>query len=84
MISCIKNNYGRVKAPFLERVMIMSTLKRFIKDERGLETVEWVVMGAVIVLGVALLAGYLLQDIQTGLDNIGNEITSPSLPAATG
>lgn len=34
-------------------------LKRFIKDERGLETVEWVVMAALIVLGlVALITGF--------------------------
>ncbi|MHC4962209.1 MAG: hypothetical protein ACYTGA_08820 [Planctomycetota bacterium] len=45
------------------------------KDEQGLETVEWVVMGAVIVLGVALLAGLLLDDVQLGLEAIGDEIT---------
>jgi Flp pilus assembly pilin Flp len=54
----------------------MNTLKRFIKDERGLETVEWVVMGAIIVLGVAALAGVLLQDINDGLEAIGDEIQS--------
>ena len=54
----------------------MNTLKRFLKDERGLETVEWVVMGCVIVLGVAVFVGYLLDDIQLGLDAIGNEIVN--------
>jgi Flp pilus assembly pilin Flp len=60
---------------------MMNTLKRFLKDEQGLETVEWVVMGAVIVLGVALLAGLLLDDVQLGLEAIGDEITDA---AATG
>jgi Flp pilus assembly pilin Flp len=54
----------------------MNTLKRFIKDERGLETVEWVVMGCVIVLGVVAFVGILLDDIETGLTAIGSEITS--------
>ena len=49
-------------------------LKRFIKDERGLETVEWVVMGCVIVLGVAALVGVLLTQMGTGLSAIGAEI----------
>ena len=52
----------------------MNTLKRFLKDERGLETVEWVVMGCVIVLGVAVFVGVLLNDIENGLGAIGNEI----------
>ena len=60
---------------------MMNMLKRFLKDEQGLETVEWVVMGAVIVLGMALLAGLLLDDVQTGLEAIGDEITDA---AATG
>ena len=46
-----------------------------------METVEWVVMGAVIVLGVALLAGRLLGEVQLGLEAIGDEITDA---AATG
>jgi Flp pilus assembly pilin Flp len=52
----------------------MNTLKRFIKDEQGLETVEWVVMGCVIVLGVAALVGVLLTQMGTGLGAIGEEI----------
>ena len=61
----------------------MNTLKRFLKDERGLETVEWVVMGCVIVLGVAALVGVLIDDINTGLTEIGNEIQTAATGAAT-
>ena len=53
----------------------MNMLKRFIKDEQGLETVEWVVMGCVIVLGVAALVGVLLDQMDVGLTAIGDEIT---------
>jgi len=52
----------------------MNTLKRFIKDEQGLETVEWVVMAALIVLGlVALVTGF--KDKVAGVfTDVGNEI----------
>jgi len=59
----------------------MNMLKRFLKDERGLETVEWVVMGCVIVLGVAALVQILLGDITTGLEAIGSEIQDAANPA---
>ncbi|MCI0499665.1 MAG: hypothetical protein L0Y36_08300 [Planctomycetales bacterium] len=52
----------------------MKTLMNFLKDERGLETVEWVVMACVIVLGVAALVGVLLTKIQGGLEAVGAEI----------
>jgi Flp pilus assembly pilin Flp len=61
----------------------MNTLKRFIKDEHGLETVEWVVMGCVIVLGVAALVGVLLTQMDTGLTAIGDEITEAASGPAT-
>ena len=52
-------------------------LKRFIKDEQGLETVEWVIMAGVIVISVVILVkAVLLPSIETGLTNIGTEITT--------
>ena len=61
----------------------MNMLKRFIKDERGLETVEWVVMACVIVLGVAALVGVLLGQMKTGMDAVGAEIENAAAgPAA--
>jgi len=37
---------------------ILNTLKRFVRDERGMETVEWAVVAALIVAGlVAVIAG---------------------------
>ncbi|MHC4772693.1 MAG: Flp family type IVb pilin [Planctomycetota bacterium] len=36
----------------------MNTLKRFLKDERGLETVEWAVIAALVVVGlIAVITG---------------------------
>ena len=57
-----------------ERVSKMNMLKRFLKDERGLETVEWVVMAALIVLGlVALITGFK-QKVANVFTDIGDEI----------
>lgn len=52
----------------------MKTLVNFLKDERGLETVEWVVMAALIVLGlVGLVTGF--KDKVAGVfDSIGQDI----------
>jgi Flp pilus assembly pilin Flp len=52
----------------------MNALKRFLNDEHGLETVEWVVMGCLIILGVAALAGVLLSDLNTGVGAISDEV----------
>jgi len=68
-----KKTYGGFEN-FFKKGYIMNMLKRFVKDERGLETVEWVVMACVIVLGVAALVGVLLQQMGTGMTAIGNEI----------
>ncbi|MHC4988496.1 MAG: Flp family type IVb pilin [Planctomycetota bacterium] len=41
----------------------MNTLKRFIKDERGLETVEWAVIAALIVTGLIAVIGTLGDNV---------------------
>ncbi|HOK96829.1 MAG TPA: hypothetical protein PK052_00290 [Anaerohalosphaeraceae bacterium] len=52
----------------------MKTLVSFLKDERGLETVEWVVMAALIVLGlVALITGFKSK-VAGVFTDVGNEI----------
>ena len=43
-------------------------VKRFIRDEKGLETVEWTIMAALIILG-AVLAISALQTEITGVFN---------------
>ena len=47
---------------------------RLLKDERGLEVVEWVVMGCVIILGTIALVHVLLTDLGSGVDAISDEI----------
>jgi Flp pilus assembly pilin Flp len=52
----------------------MTLLKRFIKDQRGMETVEWVIMGAAIIVGISALIAPLLLDIGNGMETLGNEV----------
>lgn len=52
----------------------MNTLKRFLDDQSGLETVEWVVMGCVIVLGIVAVVRAFLPSIGEGVNAISNEI----------
>ncbi|MHC4264414.1 MAG: Flp family type IVb pilin [Planctomycetota bacterium] len=37
----------------------MNTLKRFLKDEKGMETVEWAVLAALIVVGLIAIIDQL-------------------------
>jgi Flp pilus assembly pilin Flp len=37
----------------------MKTLVSFLKDERGMETVEWAVLAALIVVGLVAMIGLL-------------------------
>ena len=56
----------------------MNMLKRFIKDERGLETVEWVVMAALIVLGIVAAITTLQGKIGGVFNEIGLELDAAS------
>ena len=42
----------------------MNALKRFLKDERGLETVEWAVIAALIVAGLITVIGTLGNSVE--------------------
>jgi len=44
-----------LKKLFIEREKKMKTLVNFLKDERGLETVEWTIIAALIVVGAVLM-----------------------------
>ena len=57
---------------------MMNMLKRFIKDEQGLETVEWVVMAALIVLGIVAAITTLQGKIGGVFGEIGSELDAAS------
>ena len=58
----------------------MNLVKRFLKDEQGLETVEWAVVAGVIVIGVIAFMTTLKEKIGTVFTNLGTELDD----AATG
>ena len=59
-------------------------LKRFIKDEQGLETVEWVVMAALIVLGITAAITTLQGKIGGVFGAIGGELDAASASGTGG
>jgi len=55
---------GENKSIFCRKGLKMNTFKRFIKDERGLETVEWAVIAALIVAGLIAIITGLGQNVE--------------------
>lgn len=55
----------------------MEQIKKFLKDETGMETVEWAVVAALVILGVAAafgaLGGTVLERITSLNDSIEGE-----------
>jgi Flp pilus assembly pilin Flp len=52
----------------------MKTLKRFLKDERGLEFVEWTILAALIILGIVALLANLQTEIGNVFDGLVTEM----------
>ncbi len=53
----------------------MSKLMGYLRDERGIETLEWIVVGALIVaVGIAVYQGALQGQLTTAVNTIGGTI----------
>ncbi|MHC4962712.1 MAG: hypothetical protein ACYTGA_11415 [Planctomycetota bacterium] len=52
----------------------MILLKRFVKDQRGLETVEWVIMGGLIIVGIVVVVSLIVADIGMGVNALSDEV----------
>ena len=64
--------------------MLWSTIKRLVREDDGMEMVEWSIVGVVFALAGALLWSTLGTGISTALTNIANCLTTPSsCPAAS-
>ena len=59
--------------------MILSNLKRLVRDEAGMEMVEWAIVGVVFAVAAAAFWGDLGTDIDTVLGEIGADI-NPATP----
>ena len=61
----------------MERTM-SATLKRFVNDERGLETVEYAVMTALIVAGLVLAIAALGNAVKNKFSGVTNDVNGGS------
>ncbi|MEN8126565.1 MAG: Flp family type IVb pilin [Planctomycetota bacterium] len=57
----------------------MNLLKRFIKDERGMETVEWAVLAALIVMALILAIGTLGDNVLAAFQRLTTATTPPAV-----
>jgi Flp pilus assembly pilin Flp len=51
---------------------MLNAIKRFVRDESGLETVEWAIVGGLVVAVGAIIFTLIGQDVQTSLQNMQN------------
>ncbi len=49
---------------------MLSSIKRFVRDESGLETVEWAIVGGLVVAVGAIIFTLIGGDVQTSLGNL--------------
>ena len=52
----------------------MDMLKRFIRDEQGLETVEYAVIAALIVIGAIATLGLIGNKVKNAFQNLSNAL----------
>jgi len=52
--------------------MLVKTIERLVREDEGMEMVEWSIVGVVFALAGALLWTSLNTQINKGLTNIGN------------
>ena len=55
---------------------MFKTAWSYVRDERGVETLEWIVVGALIVaIGIAIYPGTLQTQLTTAINAIGAQVT---------
>ena len=55
---------------------MLKTIRSYVGDERGVETLEWIVVGALIVaIGIAVYPGTLQSQLTNAINAIGTTLT---------
>lgn len=55
---------------------MFKTVWSYVSNERGVETLEWIVVGALIVaIGIAIYPGTLQTQLTTAINAIGGTVT---------
>ena len=49
---------------------MLNAIKRFVREESGLETVEWAIVGGLVVAVGAIVFTLIGGDVQTSLENM--------------
>jgi Flp pilus assembly pilin Flp len=60
--------------------MLWNTVTRLVREDEGMEMVEWSIVGVVFALAAALLWGSLRTNINTALTDIGNCVSTGTCP----
>jgi len=56
--------------PSEEILVMLNAIKRFVRDESGLETVEWAIVGGLVVAVGAIIFTLIGGDVKTSLGNL--------------
>jgi len=55
---------------------VFKTVWTYVNNERGVETLEWIIVGALIVgIGIAVYPGTLQTQLSTAINTIGTTVT---------
>jgi Flp pilus assembly pilin Flp len=60
---------------------MLNAIKRFVREESGLETVEWAIVGGLVVAVGAIVFTLIGSDVQTSLENM-QSITADAAAAS--
>ena len=62
-----------------EEPSVLKTIWSYVRDERGVETLEWIVVGALIVaIGIAVYPGSLQSQLTSAINSIGATVAGLS------
>lgn len=61
---------------------MLNAIKRFVRDESGLETVEWAIVGGLVVAAGALIFTLIGADVRTSLQTLQGITADAATPAA--
>jgi Flp pilus assembly pilin Flp len=56
----------------------MNLLKKFVRDEAGMETVEWAIMASLIVAGVATIVVAIGGKVSDAFNNLNTNMGAPA------
>jgi Flp pilus assembly pilin Flp len=64
--------------------MLLNTIKRFVREDDGMEMVEWAIVGVVFAIAAAVFWTDLATAIDTALDDIEGCIDGSDTSCTTG